>query len=220
MQTSTPPLFWQTVPAAHEAGLACVQRWRQKLLMHERPVRQIASVGPELLHGWFTSAISALPQAQMPPLMPRQAWHPPGFCGLHAARHFPATHWAPPAHGWAPLHAWQVAEPAPGKHSCSARIGIDRHWVACPPTAEHVVVEHPMHSGAPPLQHARQNAIAAFASSVAHALQLLQTSDTSQRSPTIPEGMQVPLGHTYPGAQLVAAVACVHWLVQAEVGKQ
>jgi hypothetical protein len=72
---------------------------------------------------------------------------------------------------------------------------IGRHCVIAPFTGEQVVVEHPVQSGEPPLQHARQNAIVLFVSSVAHALHDLQYSDTSHRSPVLPVGVQVPPVH-------------------------
>ena len=72
---------------------------------------------------------------------------------------------------------------------------MGRHCVIAPPTGLQVVVEQPMHSGAPLLQHARQKAIEVFSSSVAHALHDLQKSETSQRSPVLPVGVHVPLTH-------------------------
>ena len=73
---------------------------------------------------------------------------------------------------------------------------IGRHCVIAPPTGLHVVVEHPVHSGEPPLQHARQKAIWVFCSSLAQALQASQNSETSQRSPVLPVGTHVPDGHS------------------------
>lgn len=74
----------------------------------------------------------------------------------------------------------------------------------------HMFDEQPVHNGAPLLQHARQNAIDGFASSVAHALHESQISETSQRSPVLPVGAHVPCEHSYPGAQFVATVCVVH----------
>ena len=64
-------------------------------------------------------------------------------------------------------------------------------------------MEQPVHNGPPPLQQARQNEMLGFVSSSAHALQPLQTAETSQRSPVLPVGTQVPAVHWYPGAQFV-----------------
>ena len=115
MQTSWPLLSWQVVPVGHDVGLLMVHWRRQKLLMHESPLRQMASIVPALLHGWLASLISVAPQAQMPPFtVGRQAGHEPGLAGLQLARHTPPRHWAPPAHGIAALQAWHVAEPPLG----------------------------------------------------------------------------------------------------------
>ena len=70
------------------------------------------------------------------------------------------------------------------------------------------------------MQQARQKAIAGSTSSTAQAPQFWQNSATSQRSPGLPVGVHVPPVQPYPGAQLVATLAAVHWLVQVVVGEQ
>lgn len=115
MHTCWPPLSWHVAPVGHEVGSATLQRRRQKLLMQESPLRQIASVVPVLLQGWFASLISWGVQAQKPPFtVGWQAAQLPGLAGLQLERHSPPMHWAPPAQGRAALHAWQVAEPPLG----------------------------------------------------------------------------------------------------------
>ena len=97
---------------------------------------------------------------------------------------------------------------------------IGRHCVAVVPMGWQLVAVQPWQKGAPPLQQARQNAIAGSTSSTAQAPQFWQNSATSQRSPGLPVGVQVPPTQPYPGAQVVATLVVVHWLVQVVVGEQ
>jgi hypothetical protein len=106
MQTCWLSRSWHVVPVGHEFGSATVQRRRQKPLMHESPLRQMASIVPVALQASFASLISVAAQAQMPPFtVGRHAAHAPGFDGLHDARQKPPRHCAPPAHGIAELQA-------------------------------------------------------------------------------------------------------------------
>ena len=83
-----------------------VHRRRQKLLMHESPFRQMASIVPVALQGWFASLISVGAHAQIPPFaVDWHAGHEPGLPGLQVARQNPPRHCAPPAQGIAALQA-------------------------------------------------------------------------------------------------------------------
>ena len=106
MQTCSRPTCWQVASTGHELGSFIVQRRRQKLLMHERPLRQMASIVPVALHGWFASLISVGAHAHTPPFtVERHAGHDPGLAGLQVARQKPPRHCAPPAQGIAALQA-------------------------------------------------------------------------------------------------------------------
>ncbi len=106
MQTCSSPTCWQVASTGHELGSFMVHRRRQKLLMHERPLRQIASIVPVALQGWFASLISVGAHAQTPPFaVGRHAGHEPGLARLQVARQKPPRHCAPPAQGMAELQA-------------------------------------------------------------------------------------------------------------------
>lgn len=139
---------------------------------------------------WPSWAISAAPHAQTPPPPDNgpHAGQVPGLDGLHGARHNPATHNRPDWQGVVPLQAWHSAAPDAGTQTRAVSLDKPTHCVPEP----HVVAVQPMHPPRP-LQHARQKARFASIASVMHIPHMLQTPETSQRSPTLPVGVQVPL---------------------------
>jgi hypothetical protein len=93
------------------------------------------------------------------------------------------------------------------------------HEVGSAPCGAHVVELQLEHSPEL-LQHARQNEMFGFAESATHVLHGWQNPEASHRSPVAPVGVQRPPWQMYPGAQSVATVAAVHWLLQIVSGRQ
>lgn len=210
----------QVKPLLQGAGAVGVHGVRHVPETQRRPVRQMRK-GTVFVQAWPSSEISEAPQAHTPPppTTPMHAGHPPGFVGLQGERQTPAAHVSPTWQGVLALQAAQSAAPLVGMHTNSVEPCRPTQLAGEPITGWQVVAVQPAHSPWP-LQHARQYARSGSTSSMMHMPQALQTFETSQRSPVLPVGLQVPPVHVYPGAQSVATVAGVHCIVQAVAGWQ
>ena len=154
----------------------------------------------------------------MPLPVSKQPVQLPGAKGLQSEWQRPPLQVSPFWHGELVSHLLHTVLPELGTQTWSLPFARAVQAVLGPQLVFEQLLQNP--SLAAPPQQGRQNARLAPEASKTHARQALQTPSTSQRSPSLPLGRQVPLKQVNPTAHPSLAPAEVHWAEHEVFGTQ